>query len=157
MKKHRFTWIDGLVLGLILLLLAGTAFKFLILDPTARQQSAVPFSLEIKVTGLRQYSVDAIQEGDILYEDEGKASVGTITAKRVEPAESKATFPDGTIDTVPVEDRFDVYLTVSASGVKKDGVFHTGSYRFRQNDNILFYTKYSIWSGRIMEIHEEGK
>ena len=156
MKKHRFTWIDGLVLGLILLLLAGTAFKFLILDPSARQQAAVPFSIEIKIRGLRQYSVDAIQEGDFLYEDEGKAKVGTITAKRVEPAEDLATFPDGTIESVPVEDRFDVYLTVSSAGTKKDGVYHAGTYRFRQNDNILFYTKYSIWTGRIMAISEDG-
>ena len=155
MKKHRFTWFDGLILGLILLLLAGTAVKFLVLDPSARQQTAVPFSMELKISGLRQYSVDAIQEGDALYEDAGKAMVGVITGIRAEPAEAEASFPDGTIETVPVEDRFDIYLTVSATGVKKDGIYQIGTYRLRQNDSILFYTKYSIWTGQIRDILEE--
>ena len=90
--------------------------------------------------------MDAIQEGDALYEDAGKAKVGVITGIRTEPAEAAASFPDGTIETVPVEDRFDVYLTVSATGVKKDGIYQVGTYRLRQNDSILFYTKYSIWA-----------
>ena len=85
----------------------------------------------------------------------GKAKVGVITGIRAEPAEAAASFPDGTIETVPVEDRFDVYLTVSATGVKKDGIYQVGTYRLRQNDSILFYTKYSIWTGQIRDILEE--
>ena len=152
MKQHKFTWIDGLVLAVIVLLAAGTVVKFLILDPTSRQRETVPFSYELKVAGIRQYTLDALQTGDVLYDDEGKGAVGVISEIRAEPSMLQASYPDGTVRRVPQEDRYDVYLTIDAEGVRDGDVYKVGTYTIYVNQNTLYFTKYSTWFGQVTRI-----
>lgn len=154
MKERKFKWFHGLVLAVILLLIAGTAVKFLVLDPSSRNKAHLDISYEIKITGVRQYTVDAIEAGDTLYDNSGKGEVGQIAEIRTEQATSLCVFPDGTTDWVPMEDRFDVYLTVRAQAVEDEGEYRVGAYTMRVNQFSTYFTKYSIWSGRIMEIRE---
>lgn len=152
MKNHKFTWIDGLVLAIIALLAVGTFLKFFLLDSTSLNKDAVPVTYQIEILSIRQYSVDMLQVGDTVYDDEGKGAVGVITDISVTPAESEEEFTDGTISIVPVEDRFDVVLTLSADATPDGAAYKIGTYQMRVNHEALYFTKYSTWYGRVLRI-----
>lgn len=152
MKKHRFTWIDGLVLAVVLLLVAGTFLKFFVMDKTAVSQETQPFAYQIKIEGVRQCTVDALQTGDTVFDNEGKGAVGVISAVDVTPAVTTYGARDGTVEEVEYENRYDVVLTLEAEGVSDDGAYKIGTYTLKVNQSSLYFTKYSIWSARIISI-----
>ena len=155
MKKHKFNWIDGLVIAVIVLLVAGTCLKFFVMDTTSVGRATTPFTYEVKISGVRQYTVDAIQAGDALFESEGKGQVGVIEEITAEPAVAVASYPDGTTREVSVEDRYDVILTVSAEGVLDGGVYKVGTYDIRVGHKAGYFTKYSDWEGAIVSLTEQ--
>lgn len=152
MKKHRFTWIDGLVLGIVLLLIAGTCIKFLVLDPKSSQSEVSTFQYQLEIRGVRQFTVDALHVGDTVYDNAGKAPVGVISDITVAPATSTISYPDGTIAEVQVQDRMDVTLTVTAEGIVKENSYEVGAYDIQVNRGDTYYTKYSIWSATVTAI-----
>lgn len=152
MKQHKFNWIDGLVLAVVLLLAAGTCLKFLVMDKTAVTREGVSFTYEVRIEGVRQYTIDAITEGDTLYESEGKGVVGVIESISTEPATNTAAYPDGTTKEVPIEDRYDVTVTVSAQGTAEGGRYQVGTYDIGVGRDTSYFTKYSAWSGTIRSI-----
>lgn len=154
MKKHKFNWVDGLVIVVVLLLAAGTCLKFLVMDTTAVGRETVPFTYQVRISGVRQYTVDAIAVGDSLYEKEGKGYVGVIESVTAEPAMSMAAYPDGTAKDVPVEGRFDVVVTVTAEGTPDRGVYKVGTYGIRVGHSASYFTKYSEWDGTVVSLTE---
>lgn len=154
MKKHKLNWVDGLVIAVLLLLVAGTCLKFLVMDTTAVGRETVPFTYQVRISGVRQYTVDALAVGDSLYEKEGKGYVGVIESVTTEPALSMAPYPDGTAKDVPVEGRFDVTVTVSANGTPDRGVYKVGTYGIRVGHASAYFTKYSEWEGTVVSLAE---
>ena len=157
--KKKLNWVDILALAVILLLVAGTVIKFAVLDPNSRKDEEVTLQYQLKITGVRDYTVDALRVGDQLYGDTGKGEVGEITDIRVEEATSSVTFPDGTADLVPVEDRYDLWLTVTAQGSRDTGdhtigEYRVGEYQMLMYQTSLYYTKYAAVYGQLVEIGE---
>jgi hypothetical protein len=154
MKQHKFNWVDVLVTLVVVVLLAGTALKFLVLDKTALESDTQTFTYELKIYGIRQYTLDALQVGDTVYDNAGKGSVGIITDIQAQQAQSTASYPDGTVIKAPVEDRYDVVLTLEAQGTQTDGCIQVGTYDIKANQDNLYFTKYSIWSAKVLSISE---
>lgn len=152
MKKHKFTWIDGLVILVVLVLLAGTCIKFLFNDKTAVTAEESTFQYQLEINGIRQISVDCLQVGDILYDNEGKAEVGTIIAIDVAPAETVIIQDDGTLVQGTSENRYDVVLTLEAQGTKEAGYYQVGTYDIKVNQYSTYFTKYSIWSATVISL-----
>lgn len=152
MKKHKFTWIDGLVIAVAVLLIAGTCVKFLLVDKTDVTRQTVPITYQIQIQGVRQFTVDALQVGDTVYEKEGKGAVGVIENVTVEPGHSAAPYPDGTARDVTMEDRYDVTVTISADAVLDGSVYRVGVYGIRVGHEGEYFTKYSIWHGTVSAI-----
>lgn len=153
MKKHKFTWIDGLVIAVIAMLLIGTYVKFFVNDSTSVTRQTEEFTYQLKISGLRQYSVDSLQVGDALYDNEGKGNVGVITQIDVSPNTATYTAPDGTIMETEVEDKFNVILTVTAEGIADNGAYALGTYDIQLNRHSTYFTKYSIWSATVVAIN----
>lgn len=152
MKKHKFTWIDGLVLVVVLLLIAGTAVKFLAKDTTSVQKEQVDFQYQILIHGVRDITVDALQVGDTVYDNEGKGAVGVISNISVTDAPYTITRSDGTMVQGTMEDRYDVVLTLDAQGEPADQTYKIGTYKIKINQSSTYFTKYSIWAGKIISI-----
>lgn len=153
MKKHKFTWIDALIIAVVIVLLAGTYVKFFVKDTTSVTTQVQEFSYQLRIEGLRQCSVDSLQVGDKLYDNEGKGCVGEIAAIEVFSATTNYTTPDGTIAEIPIEGKFDVVLTISAEGTAKDGVYSLGTYDIQVNHYTTYFTKYSIWSATVVAVN----
>lgn len=152
MKKHRFTWIDGLVLAVVLLLVIGTGVKFFVKDSTAVTQETIPFTYQLKIEGVRQCTVDSLQVGDTVFDNEGKGAVGVIRTVEATPAISLYYASDGTVEQVEYESRYDVVLTLDAEGVPTEGAYKVETYTLKLNQSSLYFTKYSIWNARIIAI-----
>ena len=153
-KKFHLNWVDGLIVLVVIGLVAGTFLKFRgggVTDSAAAGDT--PITYQVFIGGVRQYTVDAIQVGDTLYDRESDREVGVIREIEARPGTSLIQDPDGAIHEVEAENRFDLYLTVDAKGTVSDGVYtisriytvNVGSFR-------QFYTKYSAWQGRIWSI-----
>ncbi len=152
MKKHKPTWVDGLVLAVVLLLIAGTAVKFLYLDGTRLREETTSFQYQLLIHGVRSVTVDALAVGDTVYDNEGKGAVGVISDIRVEDALSSITLPDGTIVEGPMEDRYDVTLTLDAEGQRDGRTYKIGTYTIKVNQSSTYFTKYSIWTAKILSM-----
>lgn len=146
MKKHKFTWIDALVILVAVVLVAGTFLKFFVKDTTSVTQDTVTFTYQLKIEGIRQCSIDTLQVGDTVYNNDGKGAVGVISAIEVQPNTTLFNAPDGTIQQVEKEGRFNVILTLSAEGVPTGRTYKVGTYTLQVNQSALYFTKYSIWN-----------
>lgn len=152
MKKHKFNWVDGLILAVVLLLIAGTAVKFLVMDTTSLKKDQASFQYQLLIRGVRQVTVDALQEGDTVYDNEGKGAVGVISGIQVEDASTNISLPNGTIIEGSIDDRYDVTLTLDAEGEPVDKTYKIGTYTIKVNQTSTYFTKYSIWSATIVSI-----
>lgn len=152
MKKHKFTWIDGLILAIVLLLVAGTCVKFLVKDTTAVTQELVEFDYQVEISGVRSFTVDAFQVGDTIYESEGKGQVGVISRIDTVPAETTYTDDSGNIHQTTTAGRFDVVLTITAQGTPQGDIYKVGTYEIKMNKHSGYFTKYVASSGTVIEI-----
>lgn len=152
MKKHKFNWVDGLILAVVLLLIVGTAVKFLFMDTTSIKKDRVDFQYQVLIHGVRSVTVDALQVGDTVYDNEGKGAVGVISDIQVADAPANISLPDGTITQGTLEDRYDVTLTLDAQGEPVGKTYKIGTYNIKVNQNSTYFTKYSIWSAKIVSI-----
>lgn len=153
MKKHKFTWIDALIIAVVVVLLAGTYVKFFVKDTTSVTAQVEEFTYQLRIEGLRQCSVDSLQVGDKLYDNEGKGYVGEIASIEIFPATTTYIDPDGIISEIPIEDKFDVLLTVAAEGTVRNGVYSMGTYDIQVSRYSTYFTKYSIWSAAVVAVN----
>lgn len=152
MKKHRFNWVDGLVLALILLLVAGTCLKFLVLDKTQKTRDIEKIQFTLEISGIRNYSVENIQVGDAIYDNNGKGQVGVISNIEVTPAKAEIYYSDGTLGEGLVEDRYDLKITVDTEGTVSEDGYQVDAYKLVVNTSSTYFTKYSIWSALITSV-----
>lgn len=152
-KKFRLNWIDLLIVVLVIGLVAGTYMKFRVSDKTSVAEPQTPITYQVLLANVRQGTVDAIQEGDILYDDDSDREIGVIRSLDVTPATSLVQDTEGALHWADTDDRFDVILTVEGQGSVSGGnyvinrIYSLNVGSFRQ-----FYTKYSTWQGRIWDI-----
>ncbi|MCI8538344.1 MAG: DUF4330 domain-containing protein [Oscillospiraceae bacterium] len=153
-QKFRLNWIDLLIVLLVAGLVAGTYLKFRGGNSTtASREPQTTITYQVRLTEVRQLTVDAIRVGDTLYDDETDRSVGVIKEIQVEPAKTLLSDPEGELHWADTEDRYDIYITVEAEGTVKDNTYTVNRiYDLSINSFRLFYTKYSIWQGRIWDI-----
>lgn len=156
MKKHQFTWIDGLVIAVAILLIAGTCVKFLLVDKTDVTRQTVPITYQIQIEGVRQFTADALRVGDTVFEKEGKGAVGVIENVTTAPGQSAAPYPDGTVKNVETEDRYNVTVTLSADAVLDGSTYRVGVYGICVGHETDYFTKYSAWHGTVSAILEAG-
>lgn len=154
-KKFRLNWVDGLIVLLVIGLVAGTWLKFRGGGVTSSSSGQTPITYQVFIGGARQYTVDAIQEGDALFDKETDREIGVITSIDIMPCTSLIQDTEGQLHWAESENRFDLILTVEAKGTVSKGVYtinriytvNIGSFR-------QFYTKYSAWQGRLWSIAE---
>lgn len=152
MKKHKFTWIDALVIAVVLLLIVGTCVKFFAKDSTSVTHENVQFTYQLKIEDVREFTANALQVGDTVYDNEGKGAVGVITDIAVVPATTVYTAPNGEAVEAEMEGRCDITLTLSAEGVSTGDTYKVGTYTLRANKSAVYFTKYSTWKANILSI-----
>jgi hypothetical protein len=154
MKKFKFNWIDALVCLIIVAMAAGAVYKFTVSGQSGNASAAEPIDYTILLSGARQGSVDAIQIGDTLYDNDSGNAIGTIDSIDVEPASTVITdSSNGTIQVGTIENKYDLYIHISASGsIGTGGYYVNGNYQLNVGSSRTLYTKYAAFSAKIYSI-----
>ena len=139
----KFNVIDLCVVIIVLILAAGTYYKFGVMDKTSTASAMEPVTYTVKINKIRDYVFNNVKEGDTLYDKTSGNAIGTIT--KIESQQAK--------DYVTVEDRVDVTFTVEAEAVVNDsGYFVNRTYELLKGSKKKFMTKYFECDGSVEEI-----
>jgi hypothetical protein len=99
--------------------------------------------------------VDAILEEDQLYDQDRTSggALGRIQSIEVLPGTRQAEFYDGTVETVPVADSYNLVLTVKGYGLVSEGRYLLNRvYDLGVNSARNFYTPYAQFVGTVTSI-----
>lgn len=115
--------------------------------------SDVTFTYTIVVPEVRSFTVDAMKVGDELYVEDDGVDLGKITDIRADQCMSREDTPDGRVVLMPVEGRYDVTITVEATGLVSSGRYYAArSYELNPNLEVKFYSKYVSATGRVKTV-----
>ncbi len=153
----KISVIDILVVLMALALLAVVWFRFFAGDEVlGRFSEKETFTYVIRVNGVRDYTLNAVKEGDILYEIDNNTVIGTITKVEYQPAERYYSTVDGRYVMNYQPERYDMFLTVEAEGIVKDGLCYASrTYEVNRNKEVYYYTKFLTGYGLVWEIKTE--
>ena len=153
-KNFRLNWVDLLILVLMVGLVAGTYMKFRVSKTTNVVEPQTPITYQVQITNIRKTTVDALREGDALFDDDSGRKIGTIRSIEATPALTLAVDTEGVYHMTETDDRYDVILTVETKEGSISGNTSTAAQIYTLNIGSFrdFHTKYSTWQGRIWGI-----
>ncbi len=142
-KRGKFNIIDGIVIVVILVLIAGAVYKFRGLDKTNKNTALQTINYEFTIESLRDYAFDNLQVGDTIFDYTSGNAIGTITNIEWKDAVEPFYTMDGQTIEAPVENRYDAVVTVEAQASETDGVYFVDrTYEVCVNSQRKIYTKY---------------
>ena len=120
--KGRVSIIDIILVATVLVLAGG----FVYTQVSPRIQEVVNptenFHLVIQSDGIRQFMVDAVSEGDIMFRLHDRQPLGTVVGIEVLPSVEPLLRSDGTAVLAEREGRYRINITLEAVGSVRDGV-----------------------------------
>ncbi len=153
----KISIVDIAVIIIVILLAAGTFYKFKGLSKTSTNTPMTPVTYTVEVKKVRAFVFDNVKEGDILYDKTSGNSIGTIVNIEGTPAKEATATTNGDVALMEVKNRVDVKFTVEAEAVvSNDGTYSINrTYDVIKNSAKTFMTKYFQCSGTITEISEK--
>lgn len=137
--------IDIILVAAVLILAVG----FLFTRTSGRIQQIIgantPLEVVIQSEGLRQFVVDAVSEGDIMFRYHDRHALGTVTNVRVTPAMDYFHMPDGSVILAEMEDRYTIQITLSSVGSVRENI----GYFVNGNDHIAPGSEIALTSNRV--------
>lgn len=150
----KISVIDVLVIAVVLVMAAALSFKSN-QTHTGTSVTETPITYQVLVQGARTYVSDAVQVGDLVYDQDHSSggTLGEITAIEVLPGAKLAELRDGTVDIIPVEDGVNLLLTIQGNGIISEGRYLLNRvYDLGINSARNFYTPYAQFTGTVAAI-----
>lgn len=158
MAKRKPNIVDILIIVVIIALCAVAVFKFGVVNKT--ESAGVDAAEEERtctalIDEVRMATVNALHEGDKIYDEKTGICIGTITAVQHEPFLKNVLLNDGTVQAVEFPDYYSVLLTIDCAMVEKDeGYFVDGVVEMKANSEMNVMTKYAKPVMKITSISE---
>ena len=156
-KKGKFfgkvSVIDIVLIILIIGLAAGFGYKKL--SPQAERivSSNTTFYATFVIQRIRNFSVAAVQDGDIFYEQYAQQPLGKVVATKAVQSHDIIHKNDGTAVNSPMEDKFDFYVTIEATGSVSDaGYYFNGNEQLSVGSNLIFQSNNVICSATVYKL-----
>lgn len=107
----------------------------------------------LKVTLASRWHLDTIKPGDVIYSGGDGPALGTVKDVRTEPAYTLVETPEGTVASVPVEDYYDIYITVEAQCTTgANGYYLGGSVELNRNMTLQICTVYDTMACTVYSV-----
>jgi hypothetical protein len=151
----KISIIDFLVVLIVVLIAAGLYVKYNVLEMTSTSTETGTITYTVNVSGVRDYTLNALKAGDALYDknSSGGYSIGTITDIKSADAKKASEMLDGSVVLGNYAGRYDVTLTVEAKGSQSEGRYLVNkTYELNSNSSRTFFTKFCTFDGTIGEI-----
>lgn len=151
----KISIIDVLVIVIVIMIGTGLYVKYNVLDITSKSAGTTTITYTANIYGVRDFTVNAIKVGDMLYDknNSGGYTIGTITGVQVSAAKKTAETLDGKLVLGNYIGYDDVTITVASNGVTSEGRYLVNkTYELNANSIRTFYTKYCSFDATITEI-----
>ncbi|MCL2420517.1 MAG: DUF4330 domain-containing protein [Defluviitaleaceae bacterium] len=114
-----------------------------------------PMTVTFLVEGVRDFSLDAVEEGDIFFRQHERVPLGTVSSVVTGPAYDIVIQTDGTAAYVPVEDRFNMYITLDAVGsITATGFFVNGTQQMSEGGRMSIQSNNLLTMAMIYDVGE---
>lgn len=116
-----------------------------------------PLYVTFLVEGVREFSLDAVKEGDIFFRQHERVPLGTVARIETAPAYDIIVRADGTAVNVPVEGRFNMYITLSSVGSVTDtGFFVNGTQQMSQGGRMSIQSNKLLTMAMVYNVSYSG-
>jgi hypothetical protein len=137
----------GLIIGLGYRRLAPKAVQIVVSD--------TKFYVTLVIEPIREFSLNAIHEGDVFYKQHEQQPLGKVLSTRSEPAKEIIKRPDGTPLYVPMEEKYSLYMTLECAGnVTDNGYFVNGNAQISEGGDLIIQSNMVICGARIDTISD---
>ncbi len=131
---------DFIVIFLAIVLAFGIFSKFVIFSDNEKQK--IDLTYEILVKSVRQETIDAFEIGQGVYEKGSNYYIGEITSVKSEKATDLMETLDGKVIEAPIDNRFNVIISVEAKGIKdQNGLVSVNKCKIFDGKDINFDTQ----------------
>ncbi|MBZ4645598.1 MAG: hypothetical protein PWR27_485 [Petroclostridium sp.] len=149
--------VDIVVVLLILAAVSGTYYKFFLVRKGRSVAQFDTIQYQVQVKDVRKASVDAIEEGAAIFDDETGNSMGKIISKEIQPAKDYIVKTDGTYVEAEKPDRYTVIVTIETPGVENDyGYFANGTREIKRGSDLKLKTRLIAVETRVMDVKKIG-
>lgn len=151
----KISIVDVIVILLCLLMVLAVFVKFSDQDTRAKNIEAKDITYTVSIERIRQGTVDSFRKGDIFFENASKEEFGKAVKVEVKPATSLMEMNDGSMIEAPIEDRYDVILTLKTKAeLNKGHVYINHINELNVNSSISLLSKYVQFTGTITGINK---
>ena len=153
--KGRVSLIDIILVAAILVLAVGFVYTRLSPRIAALVNPSEEFHVVIQSDGVRQFIVDAVEIGDIMFRQHDRQPLGRVVAIDVGPSFGYLHHPDGTASWVEREGRYALNVTLEAVGSTREnvGYFINGSDHMAPGrEVILVSNRVVLFNGRVQSV-----
>ena len=148
----KISIIDIAVILIILIVAAGIFARYGSKVTTA-VQSQEEFRYVLKIEGVRQYTVDALNKKGAVTDKKSEKNLGEIVDVRVEGATRESVTADGRVTYAPVPGYYTCYVTIDAHGKESsDNYILDDTTELSVGRTVDLYSKYVKTSGTIMSV-----
>ncbi len=148
----KFSIIDAGVILIILIVAAGIFVRFSS-GMTTAVKSDKEFEYKVEVTGVRQYTIDALNKKGKITDKKSEMNLGEITNVEVTPAKTQSVTASGEIITTDLPDRYSCIVTIRARGKESDDSYiMNDSTELSVGGGTNIFSKYVRTSGEIISV-----
>ena len=148
----KISIIDVMAIVLVVLVAAGIGVRYKS-RITGSVKSHETFEYVIRVSSIRDYTVNALKKGGNLTDKRSEKVLGEIVDVKVEAAEENVTTSDGRIVAAKVPDRYTCEVTIRADGKESDeGYILDDSTELSVGRYVDLFTQYCKTSGEIKSV-----
>jgi len=146
-----FNILDIIIILFIIAAVAGVIFKSNMLDVIRSGSNDDNIEFKVRISGVRDFTCDALEVGDKIYDSETGAELGVITNKEVSEFMTRIDQLDGTIILTPSPILKNVVITVEGKGTSRDdGYFINGNRLVAPNGGLGIITEKVETNGIIL-------
>ncbi len=132
--------IDLAVVVLLVLIFAAALSRFTGVDER-HQPGAAQVKIEAQISEVRDYTVEAVQVGDVARDVVTQEPIGTIVDKRVEPYRQSVETADGRVVWAEVPERYDIYITLEGSAHDLGNAIRAASQELRVGSRVQMVSR----------------
>lgn len=146
MARKRPNIVDILIVVVLVGVIALSVYKFAVVDRREAgsvETAAVTTTYSAFIDEVRMPTVEALHEGDKMFDEKTGNCIGTIKTVSHTPMYKNILDKNGAVKKVEYPDYYSVTLTIEGAILEKqDGYFVDGIVELKANSEMNTYTKY---------------
>ena len=154
MKKIKINILDISVVIIIILLVFATVIKFRNYNVDTNENSSLEnIQYEVRIGNIREYTANAFEIGDKLYDSQTNVVIGKIIDKKIEPHYAYEKLSTGKLVKVEMPEKYNLKLVVETEGsVTEEGYYANRSVELKVGSDKQIETLYVKTTARITDI-----